>query len=240
LSDTFNNFHEYEIRWTPDEITWLVDGQVGRTKKKSETWNATTNQWDFPQTPARVQLSIWPGGADTNAPGTISWAGGPIDWDGEDIKTNGYYYTTFGEIEISCFNAPNAPGTNKGVSYTISNVKATNDTVLDGNKPTVLKSFLGTGLNMDTTNPNDPSSTQAQIPGAGNVGPGQNPGGAATGIGSNGDGAGSNDPNRCTAMTFSQNCGGIGNANDGSRLQQQMLGLSVFAVALTMAGLLWL
>lgn len=77
LSNTFDNFHTYEINWTPDEITWLVDGQVGRTKKRSETWNATSNQWAFPQTPSRVQISIWPGGASTNAPGTVQWAGGP-------------------------------------------------------------------------------------------------------------------------------------------------------------------
>lgn len=72
LSDTYNNFHTYEIDWTPDQISWLVDGQVGRTKKRADTWNATTNQWDFPQTPARVQLSIWPGGLATNAAGTIA------------------------------------------------------------------------------------------------------------------------------------------------------------------------
>jgi len=35
LSDTFNNYHTYEIDWTPDEITWKIDGQVGRSKKRS-------------------------------------------------------------------------------------------------------------------------------------------------------------------------------------------------------------
>ena len=58
MSDTFEDFHDYEINWTPDEITWLVDGKVGRTVKKSDTFNKTSNQFDFPQTPARVQLSI--------------------------------------------------------------------------------------------------------------------------------------------------------------------------------------
>jgi beta-glucanase (GH16 family) len=37
LSDTFENFHDFEIQWTPDTITWLVDGQVGRVKKRTDT-----------------------------------------------------------------------------------------------------------------------------------------------------------------------------------------------------------
>jgi hypothetical protein len=241
LSDTFNNFHDYEIRWTPDEITWLVDGQVGRVKKRSETWNASANQWDYPQTPARVQLSIWPGGADTNAAGTISWAGGPIDWNGDDIKTNGYYYATFGEIEIKCFNAPSAPGTNRGVSYTFNAVKATNDTVIDGDKPTVLKSFLGTGLDMNAgadaaASAAGPGATQAQIPGGGNIGPGQNPGGAAVGSG----GSPTGSANACSASTFAQNCGVIGNASDGVGQRQRMMGGSALAVVVALATLLLL
>jgi hypothetical protein len=251
LSDTFNNFHEYEIRWTPEDITWLVDGQVGRVKKKSETWNATAHQWDFPQTPSRVQLSIWPGGADTNAPGTIQWAGGPIDWNGDDIKTNGYYYATFGEIEISCFNANSAPGTNKGVSYTFNNARATNDTVIDGNKATVLKSFLGSGLDMNagaaSGSTASPSATAvAQIPGGSNVGPGQNPGGAASAGGNNGGGTGGSatgSSSGCSPTTFSQNCGsssGGGNKSEGARPRERALGASAFAVIIALAGLLWL
>ncbi len=212
---------------------------MGRVKKKSETWNATTNQWDFPQTPARVQLSIWPGGADTNAPGTISWAGGPIDWNGDDIKSNGYYYATFGEIEINCFNANSPPGTNKGVSYTYNAVKATNDSVIDGNKPTVLKSFLGTGLDMNAgdASGSGPGGRQAQTPGGGNIGPGQNPGGAAVGSGGP-SGTGSADS--CSATAFSQNCGTITNKNDGGRSRQTALGASAFAGVVALAGLVWL
>merc|ERR1712098_962429 len=91
LSDTFDNYHTYEINWTPDIVEWIIDGQVGRTLKKSDTWNATANQWKYPQTPARVQLSLWPGGLPTNGKGTIDWAGGLVDFDNNvDIKNNGY------------------------------------------------------------------------------------------------------------------------------------------------------
>ncbi|KAK2011756.1 hypothetical protein LZ32DRAFT_325416 [Colletotrichum eremochloae] len=178
LSNTFSNWHTYEISWTPDEIQWLVDGQVGRTKKRSDTWNATAQQWDYPQTPARVQLSIWPGGADTNAKGTIDWAGGPINWDSEDIKNAGYYYAMVKDVEISCFNAKSPPGTNNKKSYYYNNIKATNDTVVDSDKDTILKSFLGTGLDMDagaTTASGTaakPTATAATIPGGSNSGPG--------------------------------------------------------------------
>jgi beta-glucanase (GH16 family) len=153
LSDTFSNYHTYEIDWTPDKVTWLIDGQEGRTLERKNTWNSTTNQWMFPQTPARVQLSLWPGGLASNAKGTVDWAGGQIDWNGPDIKSNGYYYSMFQSVSVNCYNAKTAPGTNSGTSYTISATTGTNDTVVDGDSPTVLKSLLGSGENMNAGDP---------------------------------------------------------------------------------------
>lgn len=175
LSDTFNNYHEYEIQWTPDTITWLIDGQVGRVKERKDTWNATANQWYYPQTPARVQISIWPGGLASNAKGTIDWAGGEIDWNGDDIKSNGYYYAQFESVEVKCYDADTAPGTNKGKSYTYKNKAGTNDTVVDGDKPTILKSLLGSGTNMTADYAKDTSSQSsaiAAVPGLTGAGPG--------------------------------------------------------------------
>lgn len=173
LSDTYENYHTYEIEWTPDSITWLVDGQVGRVKKRSDTWNATANQWDFPQTPARVQLSIWPGGLSTNAQGTIDWAGGLIDWSSADIEQYGYDYAMFQSVTIDCYNATSAPGTNTGTSYTYDSYAATNNTVVDGDKPTVLKSLLGTGTNMTAALLASSSTATAEtIPGLSGAGPG--------------------------------------------------------------------
>lgn len=174
LSDTFNNYHTYEIDWTPDTITWKVDGQVGRVKKRSDTWNATSNQWAYPQTPARVQLSLWPAGLASNGQGTVDWAGGLVDWNSQDIQNNGYYYATFQSVTISCFNATSAPGTNTGTSYTYNGMSGTNDTVVDGNDKTVLSSFLATGTNMTlgaqssssgTSSGSKPSTTAETVPG---------------------------------------------------------------------------
>lgn len=126
-----------------------------------------------------MQISIWPGGLASNAQGTIDWAGGVIDWSGPDIQSNGYYYAQFESVSIECFNADNAPGTNKGNSYTYNNKAGTNDTVVDGDKPTVLKSLLGTGTDMNANYANagdsaDPSETSgaAVIPGLTGAGPG--------------------------------------------------------------------
>lgn len=44
---------------------------------------------EYPSTPSRVQISIWPAGISSSAQGTIDWAGGMIDWQSDEIKQNG-------------------------------------------------------------------------------------------------------------------------------------------------------
>ncbi|KAG5933068.1 hypothetical protein E4U53_001108 [Claviceps sorghi] len=258
LSDTFRNFHEYEIRWTPDKIEWLVDGRVGRSKLRKDTWNATSQSWMYPQTPARVQLSVWPGGAATNAKGTVDWAGGPIDWSAPDIKNVGYFYATLAEVSIQCYDAKKAPGTNKNKSYTYSSTRATNDTVIDGNGDTVLGSFEGTGFDMKkdaasaSQSGTSPKKTAATIPGGGNGngGAGQDHGGnqgsgpASGGSGGNGGSgaANNNNNNNCPPSSFNQDCsaGGSNNKNnkgdggksDGSKARASALAMLVAGVAL--------
>ncbi|KAL8403519.1 hypothetical protein RB594_008689 [Gaeumannomyces avenae] len=218
LSNTFDNWHTYEIQWTPDEITWLVDGQKGRTKKRSETWNATANQWNFPQTPSRVQLSLWPGGAETNPKGTVDWAGGNIDWNNhEDIKKHGFYYAMVESVEVSCMNSPNAPGTSKGSAYWYTDYRGTNDTVRDGDKRTTLKSLAGSGIDMDAGGSDASSSTSggsASSPAqtGASAPPPQVPGGSLVGPGADGragsDGAAPAPPGAdCNSKTFVQTCG---------------------------------
>lgn len=248
LSDTFNNYHIYEIDWTPDEITWKIDGQVGRTKKRSETWNATDNQWHYPQTPSRVQLSLWPGGLESNAKGTVDWAGGYVDWESADIKNNGYYYAAFESVEINCYDAKSAPGTNKGVSYTYNDDRGTNDTVVDGNKPTVLKSLEGTGSDMNAGDPGTqqssstksgstakPTKSAETIPGLSGGGPGSdnhadgNSGSSGGNSGNSGDSS-STDSSSGSEPTsggsnggFSQG-GGASNSNSNDKNSADKLG----------------
>jgi len=172
--------------------------------KKSDTWNSTTNQWAYPQTPARVQLSLWPGGLASNGKGTIDWAGGLVDWNSADIKNNGYYYATFQSVTVDCFNATSPPGTNNGVSYTYNNIAGTNNTVVDGKNSTVLKSLIGTGTDMNAGDPGTssgssaaPSATVETVPGRSGEGPGtdnhasdsSSGGGASSAAGNSGSGS---------------------------------------------------
>jgi hypothetical protein len=64
-------------------------------------------------------LSIWPGGASSQAPGTIAWAGGGINWDSPDIQSSGYYYMQVSKVEVECYNPPSGTPTDGsgGVSY---------------------------------------------------------------------------------------------------------------------------
>ncbi|GAP88909.1 putative glycosyl hydrolase family 16 [Rosellinia necatrix] len=247
-SNTNTEWHDYEIRWTPEKIEWYVDGTLGRTQLKSKTWNATANQWDFPQTPARVQLSIWPGGADTNGEGTIDWAGGPIDWDSDAIKKDKYYYASVGEVSIECYKADSGAGTNSGTSYTFNSWLATNNTVIDGNKNTILKSLLGSGLNMDADYPH---TTGAQtslevVPGlsGGGVGTNGQAAGDAQAGGSSGNSGGAAPDGGASECNdgFSQDCSvgsGSNPENQGTR-QEHVLGASAFAALIAVGGMLWL
>ncbi|EPE35178.1 Concanavalin A-like lectins/glucanase [Glarea lozoyensis ATCC 20868] len=264
LSDTFNNYHTYEINWTPDKITWLVDGQEGRTLEKKDTWNATTNQWMYPQTPARVQLSLWPGGLASNAKGTVDWAGGQIDWNGADIKSNGYYYSMFQSVSVKCYDAKTAPGTNSGTSYTYNNAAGTNDTVVDGDSPTVLKSLLGTGENMDAGDPASSKSASgsaaatptavAQVPGltgsgtgsddhAGDTQPGTSAAPAANNAASSTADAAASTPTAQSNGQFNQGGGASGSSTTASGAdklgsQEKALKGSLFAGVVVLVAMM--
>lgn len=250
-SDTFANFHDYEIEWTPESIKWKVDGKTEREKKKSDTFNKTANRYEYPQSPARVQLSVWPGGSDKNAKGTVDWAGGPIDWKNhEDLKNPGYYYATLGEISITCYKADKGkPGSHSGTSYYFKDAKAMEGDVVDSDKPTVLKSFLGSGLDMNAgADPSASSTPVAIIPGGGMSGPGVNgeaAGNANGGGGSSSGGTGTTSGTKCQASSgFAQDCqaeNGGGAKSPAAKVgADRALGASVFAAVIALAGMVML
>ncbi|KAI5860483.1 hypothetical protein GGS23DRAFT_613725 [Durotheca rogersii] len=245
VTNTNTEWHTYEIRWTPDKIEWYVDGRLGRTQLKSETWDAAHNQWAYPQTPSRVQLSLWPGGDEKNPEGTRDWAGGLIDWSSEDILRNGYYYATVGEITMECYQTDTAPGTNLRKGYVYKDAKATNDTIEDSDTNTILKSLLGTGLDMEKDYPSSGAAqtTQAVIPGLSGGGPGTNGQAAESSSGdSNSPTVVGGSPNAACTASFEQVCGaGEDNTsqNQGVR-QERALGASTFAALVAVAGVLWL
>ncbi|KAI9370984.1 concanavalin A-like lectin/glucanase domain-containing protein [Aspergillus egyptiacus] len=69
-------FHTYTIDWSPEAITWSIDGAAVRTLPFAEAQGGSR----FPQTPMRLRLGVWAGGDPNNAPGTIEWAGGLTDY----------------------------------------------------------------------------------------------------------------------------------------------------------------
>ncbi|POS83523.1 hypothetical protein EPUL_005692 [Erysiphe pulchra] len=252
LTDTFNNFHVYEIDWTPDEITWKIDGKIGRTKKRVDTWNATANQWAYPQTPARVQLSLWPGGLPTNGKGTIEWAGGLVDWDSPDIKNNKYYFAAFESVEMTCYSANSGPGSRNGKSYTYNDNRGTNDTVIVGNKDTKLKSFLATGLDPAVGAPSGTASSARPTKSVNSV-PGLSVAGGNPGIDSHNEGSQDGTPastsSDSTGVSLSDELGGKsfsqggGTTSGGAELvknQEDLLRSSVFAAVVALTAVLFL
>ena len=159
--------------WNPDSITWSVDGAPGRTLKRADTWNATDNRYHFPQTPARIELSLWPAGLPSNGEGTIAWAGGLVDWSSPDITNVGYYYAMINSVTVQCYSPPSGAAVSGSNSYIYTGEAGTNNTVEITNDNTILESFLGTGTNMSVSAPAS-ASTVATVPGLSGAGSGLN------------------------------------------------------------------
>nr|POE99517.1 putative glycosidase crf2 [Quercus suber] len=205
-TDTRQNSHEYTFEWTPDSITWSIDGKAMRTQNREDTYNETTKQFHYPQTPARVQLSLWPAGLSSNGEGTITWAGGLVDWDSQYMQ-NGYYYAVVSDVKVECYDPPDGFDNNFGSkAYYYTSTYGTNDTVAIGNNNTILSSFYATGDN-PSYDPNakasasvsassassTPSADVATVPGISGGGARSESGAPATGdTGSSQDSSNSN------------------------------------------------
>jgi len=61
------DYHIYTINWMPDQINWIVDGQIIRTLLKNSSDK-------FPQANQRIWFGLWDAGCN-QAPGTMDWAG---------------------------------------------------------------------------------------------------------------------------------------------------------------------
>jgi len=101
VSDTYSTFHTYKMDWQENQLTWSIDGATVRTVNKSNTVVNGTAQ--YPTTPARVQLSVWPAGINTSAPGTIQWSGGMINWSDPDYTAaGGHFAAVFESVSVTC------------------------------------------------------------------------------------------------------------------------------------------
>ncbi|KAG0327412.1 hypothetical protein BG000_000964 [Podila horticola] len=102
--NTALDFHEYEIEWMPDHISWKVDGRLVRSVYRNQTKDDDAcvdpstglKVKKFPSTPARIQFGIWDGGQGSN--GTAIWAGTPTDWS----KPDQTYEIQIDYVDIQC------------------------------------------------------------------------------------------------------------------------------------------
>jgi hypothetical protein len=169
---TVENMHQYCLDWKQDSLTWSIDGNDMRTLQRKDTWNATSGRFDYPQTPSRIMLSLWPAGLSTNEKGTVEWAGGEIDWNSPYMQ-NGYYFARFSEVSVQCYEPPSGTKKSGDKVYQYTDARGTNDTVIISNKQVILGSLMGTGEKPgDAPKSGDPkpSQTVAMVPGG-------NPGG---------------------------------------------------------------
>jgi glycosyl hydrolase family 16 len=221
-SDTDTETHTYTIDWQYDTLTWSVDGNALRTLKRSDTWNATGNRYDYPQTPSRIQLSLWPAGLASNGQGTIEWSGGLVNWNSPYMK-NGYYYAMISDVNVQCYDPPSGASTPGSKSYVYTNVAATNQSISITDDETILASLYATGNNpkynpYGTSQPSSqPSNAPETVPGVVGIGTrGDLPGG------SNNAASGNNNTN--SGGGFSQG------TNKNAANDRLRSGGSVFAV----------
>ncbi|KAL4982243.1 concanavalin A-like lectin/glucanase domain-containing protein [Aspergillus falconensis] len=78
VANADTEFHNYTTYWDQDRLEWWIDGELVRTVNYSEP--LTVYGKNYPQTPCRVKVSLWPAGLPTQSVGNIEWAGGLVDW----------------------------------------------------------------------------------------------------------------------------------------------------------------
>ncbi|KAL6450611.1 UTR2 Extracellular glycosidase UTR2 [Candida maltosa Xu316] len=170
VNDTFAYYHNYEMDWTEDKIDWYVDGEKVRTLNKKDTWNETSNRFDYPQTPTRIQISLWPGGDPSNGEGTIEWAGGLVDWNSEDVQKYGYFYAHVKDIYVQTYDTPanvlydgNSTKDGDYHAYLYNSTKGDAEDILLTQKKTWLGSDDASGFDPQNENDNINSIEESTI-----------------------------------------------------------------------------
>ena len=107
--------------------------------------------YSYPQTPARVQLSLWP--AEPKI----------IDWNSSYTSDSGYFYALVGDISIECYDPPEGAVVTGSKSYIYDSNVMTNNTVETTDKDTILASFYATGADPNA-DPNGGDTTDISVP----------------------------------------------------------------------------
>lgn len=246
--NSVEKLHEYCMDWKEDSLTWSIDGNDLRTLNRKDTWNATSGRFDYPQTPSRVMLSLWPAGLPTNEKGTIDWAGGQIDWNSKYMQ-NGYYYARMQQVTVECYGPPSGAKKSGDKTYLYTDDKnPTNNTIEISDKYVILGSLYATGEDpnfgaVTASGSPQPTRSAATVPG-GNSGGGQRAEEQSSApAGSSATAGPSSSPNAGTGSSgFSQNAPGSGGQGAGTSLQPGLgkVGGGAFAIVVALMGLILL
>ena len=76
VSSPQTTMHTYLIDWTSSRLIFSIDGVAVRTLNYQDADGGA----NYPQTPMRLKLGNWAGGASTEPAGTVEWAGGATDF----------------------------------------------------------------------------------------------------------------------------------------------------------------
>lgn len=174
VGDPIGTFHTYTIKWTPEQLDWIIDGNVVRTLKNTGIPGCS----GYPQSPMQIKLGTWVAGRKDAPQGTIDWAGGLPDWN--QAPFNAYYqslriqdfmggqgateateyqYTdlsgTWQSIRVVNDGEESKPSTTKSTS-----AKPTDTTTSDAtSKPTTLSTVSSSIITNSTTSASGPDST---------------------------------------------------------------------------------
>lgn len=239
--DTASAMHEYCIDWKPDTLTWSINGKDMRTLNRKDTWNGTSGRFDYPQTPSRIMLSLWPAGLPTNAKGTVDWAGGEIDWNSKYME-NGYYYARFQEVTVQCYDPPSGAQVKGSKSYKYTDAAGTNNTVAITNDQVILGSLMGTGEQPGQApkSGDAQASNVAMVPGGNLAAGGGNQVDHSAAVGSQ---TGSGGAQQTAGASGSSSQGGFsqgGAPTGGAESNLHRMSGAVFAVVVAVVGLITL
>lgn len=76
-----------QIDWSASALVFQIDRKTVRTLMASDY--VVNGVVQYPTTPSRIQLSLWPAGTNASAAGTVQWAGGMINWQDPDYIAAG-------------------------------------------------------------------------------------------------------------------------------------------------------
>ncbi|KAF2753810.1 hypothetical protein EJ05DRAFT_480268 [Pseudovirgaria hyperparasitica] len=151
--DNQARFKTYTIDWTPNQIVWQIDGVTVRALSPNDA------NGQYPQTPMQIKVGAWAGGdPSNNAPGTVEWARGPIDY------SQGPYTMQVGSMKVTDYSTgtqyryKDSTGTWQSIEAVGGTINSGGSSEVEENPPTVTSTSSGQPVPFDGTHSDDSST----------------------------------------------------------------------------------